>query len=239
MNPRAFILTAIALALAALSVGSAWAEPRVPPSAAPEPASSFNDPVTPAPPAVSPLGAPEPPMPPPAVSMKWAGARLAGAVIAVGLLLVGAVVGYRKLIERVGRREGARGRRRARQGWWSFWAPDAAAEADRIHLASRRHLGPRESLGVVRVGRERFLIGITGGSISLLARLDESGRAAEVAEPDAADFALELDEATTKPHRGFRRPHGDGSGPEPRRASLRPPTVVPGTRPPLQQHPLQ
>jgi len=213
-------LQIIALVLA-LAAGSAWAEPKFP--AAPEPASSVNDPVAPAPPAISPVGAPSP-MPPPAVSMKWAGARLAGAVIAVGLLLVGAVVGYRKVLDRVGRRAGGRGRRRARQGWWSFWVPDATAEADRIYLASRRHLGPRESLGVVRVGRERFLIGITGGSISLLARLDESGRAAEGAEPDAADFALELDEATTKPHRGSRRPQGDGSGSEAGSVFLRPPT---------------
>ena len=198
----------LALLIAALAVESAWAEPKFPgPSSSSEAVSSLNDPVTPAPPAVAPAVAPEAPMPPPAVSMKWAGLRLAGAVLAVGLLLAGAVAGYRRLVDHAGRSRSTRGRARARQGWWSFWAPDTPAEADRIHLASRRSLGPRESLGVVQVGRERFLVGITGASISLLARLGESGRTSE-AEPAAADFALELDEAT-----------------QPRRALLRPPTV--------------
>ena len=217
----------LALLMAALAPDSAWAEPKFPPSTSGEATSSFNDQVMPAPPAAVPVAAPYTPMPPPAVSVKWAGLRLAGAVLAVGLLLVGAVAGYRRLVNRSGRPRASRGRARARQGWWSFWVPDTPSEADRIHLASRRHLGPRESLGVVQVGRERFLVGITGASISLLARLGDPGRAEE-SEPAAADFALELDAATTKPRR-------DGS--EPRRTFVRPPTVQAGLTAPATTEP--
>ena len=230
MSLRALTLTVL---VAAAAVSPAWAEPKFPPASAGQASPSPDDPVTLAPPAVAPDGAPDPPMPPPALSMRWASLRLAGAVLAVGFLLVGAVAGYRRLIERMGRPRRARSRMRARQGWWSFWAPDTPSEADRIHLASRRYLGPRESLGVVQVGRERFLVGITGASISLLARLGDTGRAAEAAEPEAADFAVELDEAT-RPRRAFLRPPtaeaglADPATTEPRRAFLRPPTAEAG-----------
>ena len=204
----------LAALVAALSVGSAWAEPKFPPSTAGEATSSQSDQPAPVPPAIAPVPPHETPLPPP-VSMRWAGLRVAAAVLAVGLLLAGGVVGYRRLVDRAGRTRSARGRMRARHGWWQFFAPDTPSEADRIHLASRRYLGSRESLAVVHVGRERFLVGVTGASISLVSRLGDPDRPAEGGEPEAADFAVEL-AAATQPRR---------SGPEPRRSFLRPPTA--------------
>jgi len=154
--------------------------------------------------------------------MRWAGLRVAAAVLAVGLLLAGGVVGYRRLVDRAGRTRSARGRMRARHGWWPFFAPDTPSEADRIHLASRRYLGSRESLAVVHVGRERFLVGVTGASISLVSRLGDPGRTAEGAEPEAADFAVELD-AATQPRRSSLSQSARST--EPRRFFVRPPAA--------------
>jgi flagellar biogenesis protein FliO len=123
------------------------------------------------------------------VAMRWAILRVVGATVAVMLLMGAAVAGYQRLVQGGGRRRA--GGRMAR-GWFARWVPEPPDEVDRIHVVSRSYVGPRESLGLVRVGDQRFLVGITGTSITLLSRLDAP------AEPDAGeapDFAATLADA--------------------------------------------
>jgi flagellar biogenesis protein FliO len=130
-------------------------------------------------------------------SMAWAGARLLGALVVVGALLAVSLVAYRRFVQRAGVRYAVRdaaGDRGGPLGWLARFMPETAADADRVVVLSRSHLGPRESIGVVAVGDARFLLGITGASISLLARLDGAGDAGEPRGP--APFAAELAEAT-------------------------------------------
>jgi hypothetical protein len=137
---------------------------------------------------------PPPPPPPPASPPAEPPSRVAAMVRAgvatstVALLVVGALLGYRHLTRRV---PAAVARRRSvgRRRWWERWLPARPAEADRIEVLSRAHVGARESLGVVRVGRERLLVGITPGQISLLTRLEP---AAAPPAPAADDFPAAL-----------------------------------------------
>lgn len=133
------------------------------------------------------LGAPAPapaPLGEGAPSLLGALARLLGAVIVIALLMTGAVLGYRRLVQRAGTRTGV-------LAWAAGWSEDHGADA--VRVASRRHLGGRESVAVIHAGGERFLVGITAGQVSLLARLESPA-----AEP-IADFTEALVRATTPP----------------------------------------
>ena len=83
--------------------------------------------------------------------------------------------------------------------------------ADRLEILDRRPVGAKESVCVVRAGREQFLIGVTASQISLLGRLgpaveaaeapvpapvEAAGPLADVDEPTATDFARGLGELT-------------------------------------------
>lgn len=154
----------------------------------------------------------------PPVPLGWVLVRLLGATVAVAGLLVVSLAGYRRLARPRGRTCASRRKPGGRRGlrWLFRWAAPPAAETDRIEVLGRSFLGPRESICVVRVGRERFLLGVTPAGVGLLSRLDAPDRApAETAEPQPSDFAREL-----------RRV----SGTEPGRSVLRPPTPVPASR---------
>jgi len=121
--------------------------------------------VPPAPPA---LGAPVPATAAPLVddgpSLLGALARLLGAVLVLAALMAACILGYRKVVRRAGTKRGV-------LAWASGWIDDNGEDA--VRITSRRYLGGRESVAVVHVGEERFLIGITTGQVSLLARLEE------------------------------------------------------------------
>jgi flagellar biogenesis protein FliO len=133
-----------------------------------------------------------------------AGARVLGAASVVGLLLALTLLGLRWLFRRVDRSTDTARLRRVlsgRMSWFSRWAPAATAAADRLAILDRSYVGPKESMCVVQVGGERFLIGVTASRISLLGRLEtaretmEAG-GEETGEPAVADFARELSGAT-------------------------------------------
>ena len=122
--------------------------------------------------------------------------RAGFATSAVALLLIGMLAGYRKLVggaPRARRPAAALGRRR----WWQRWMPVRAADTDRIEVLSRIHLGARESLGVVRIGRERLLIGVAPGRISMLMKLEVDSVPAVAAAPPETTAPPEPDFATT------------------------------------------
>ncbi len=102
-----------------------------------------------------------------AVTPLRAAVRL-GAALAVTVGLTLGVFGARRVVVR--RQPPSGGRVPAR--WLGRWMPDAA-DGDRVSVLSRSYVGPRESVGVVGVGAERYLVGITSGTISLLARLPD------------------------------------------------------------------
>jgi hypothetical protein len=106
--------------------------------------------------------------------------RLVGAVVVLALLMAAAVVGYRRLVTRVGARRGI-------LAWVT--GGGAAPDADVVRVGARRYLGARESVAVIHVEGERFLVGITAIRISLLARLEP---AASAVEPPAPDFTEAL-----------------------------------------------
>jgi flagellar biogenesis protein FliO len=120
-----------------------------------------------------------------ALSAGWAAVRLAGSLTVVGALLGVSLAGYRWLARRGGRAAvlRARGRTRPYPRWFSRWMPSAAADADRITIVTRSYVGSRESVCLVEVGHERFLIGVTASAISLLGRLEGAGRDGVVAMP--------------------------------------------------------
>lgn len=129
-----------------------------------------------------------------------AGARVVGAVSTVAVLLAVTLLGLRWLFQRMDRSSGTARLRRVVSGgtsWLSRWMPAAIAAEDRVDIAGRSSVGPKESVCIVRVGRERFLIGVTAHRISLLGRLESPGELAERVEPKreaprADDFAIEL-----------------------------------------------
>lgn len=137
-------------------------------------------------------------------SLGVAGARVLGAVSVVGLLLALTLLGLRWLFRRVDRSTDATRLRRVlagRMSWFSRWVPAATEAADRLEIIDRSYVGPKESMCVVQVGSERFLIGVTASRITLLARLATAREAVgaaeeETGEPAAADFARELSGAT-------------------------------------------
>ncbi len=149
-----------------------------------------------------------------------AAARLLGAFGVVGALLALTLVVLRFVFLRGGRAAAIRRRARspwsgrARRGWLAFWPAAREAEPDPLEILSRSHVGPKESICLVRAGHEQFLIGVTTERISLLGRLGagpapatEPDRAplalaapapASAEEPDAADFA-QVAEAAVQP----------------------------------------
>ena len=95
--------------------------------------------------------------------------------------------------------------------WLARWQRAGTRAADRLEILDRRPVGAKESVCVVRVGREQFLIGVTASQISLLGRLgpvveaaeapvpvtapvEAAGPLADVDEPTATDFARGLGE---------------------------------------------
>jgi hypothetical protein len=174
--PRAALLLLLVLA----PVVRAGAEPVVipAPTAAPVPVGEAAEP--PASPAILTAAPP---------SKLFAMLRAGAATSAVALLLVGAMLGYRRLVAGAGRARRPP-RPAAPRRWWQRWLPARPAEADRIEVLSRTHLGTRESLGVVRIGRERLLVGVTPGQISLLTRLEPAQPVAAAAPADDFPAAL-------------------------------------------------
>ena len=141
-----------------------------------------TQPSAPTPPA---LGAPTPaPMPlgDGGPSLVGALARLIGAVLVIAALMAACVLGYRRLTQRTGPRAGV-------LAWATGWAEDAGP--DTVRVASRRYLGGRESVAVIHAGGERFLVGITAGQVSLLARLDSFAGEAEADFTDALTRACD------------------------------------------------
>jgi hypothetical protein len=124
---------------------------------------------------------------------RWLALQVFGYTVIGGVLVAGALAGVGRLA--TGR---APGRRAATSGgaWWRRWRRATRPASDEIELVSRRWLGARESLGVVRVGDERFLVGITGTGISLLSRLAGDDPARPPVTP--ADFDAALTRAATK-----------------------------------------
>ncbi len=118
----------------------------------------------------------------PSPSPLHAGVRLAGALALTVALMLG-LVGARRLTLRRRTPVAPSGPRRVCDRWLGRFMPEASAD-DRVAVLSRSYLGPRESVGVVGVGHERFLLGITSGTISLLARLPEPADVPAVAETD-------------------------------------------------------
>lgn len=157
---------------------SAWGEPTGLPAPDEVAAPAVAAPVAPAPEvAADGLGAP---------SLGQAGLRLLGAGAIVGVLLALTLLALRRLL-----RPGGGPVLAGARGWFRRAAP--AAPADPLEVVERRAVGPKESVCVVRVGRERFLIGVTSSRVSLLGRLDGGHPVAGAPrDPAPADFAREL-----------------------------------------------
>jgi hypothetical protein len=136
----------------------------------------------------------------------WGAAlRLAGATAAVGLLLLAVLSGGRRLLRgpvRGAHALRARSRARGRPGWLARFIPAPPPEGDAVHVVGRSYVGSRESVCVIRVGRERFLVGVTGTQVSLLSRLEATPAAVApegdpdrlaAIEPPVQSFARELE----------------------------------------------
>jgi Flagellar biosynthesis protein, FliO len=148
-----------------------------------------------------------PPAPPSMGGIVW---RVAGALAVVGALLTVTLAMLRGLTGGRGRQPAifARGGPRS---WLARWQRAGTRGADRLEILDRRPVGAKESVCVVRAGREQFLIGVTASQISLLGRLgpvveaaaapvpapaavEAAGPLVDVEEPTAADFARGLGE---------------------------------------------
>ena len=81
-------------------------------------------------------------------SVGWIAVRLFSSLLLVGGLLAGGLFVYRRWVGR-----GVLGQR-----------------SELIRVVSRSYLGPKESLCLVRVGKEHLLVGVTGSHISFLHR---------------------------------------------------------------------
>jgi flagellar biogenesis protein FliO len=122
------------------------------------------------------------------------------AVSTVAVLLAATLLGLRWLFQRMERSSGTARLRRVVSGstsWLSRWVPPASAPEDRVDIVGRSHVGPKESVCIVRVAKERFLIGVTAHRVSLLGRLEPAGERVErgdakPAMPKVDDFAIEL-----------------------------------------------
>ena len=168
------------------------------------------------PPATAEVTAPLPPRvdalapaPPSMGGIVW---RVVGALAVVGALLAVTLAMLRGLTGGRGRRPAIFARGGPRR-WLALWQRAGIHAADRLEIVDRRPVGAKESVCVVRAGREQFLIGVTASQISLLGRLGPAVEAAEapvpvparveaavaaplpdVDEPTATDFARGLGE---------------------------------------------
>jgi hypothetical protein len=148
-----------------------------------------------------------PPAPPSMGGIVW---RVVGALAVVGALLAVTLAMLRGLTGGRGRRPAIFARGGPRR-WLALWQRAGIHAADRLEILDRRPVGAKESVCVVRAGREQFLIGVTASQISLLGRLGPAVEAAEepvpvpapveaatpladVDEPTATDFARGLGE---------------------------------------------
>jgi flagellar biogenesis protein FliO len=184
MNPRLIpIFVLLALLLASIAAAGERDDRGLPGVAVTRPEFAPPSPPTLGAPGVTPT----PPLGEGGPSLLGALARLLGAVIVIAVLMAGCVLGYRRLSER-GTRSGV-------LAWATGWTDEHSLDA--VRVASRRSLGGRESVAVIHAGGERFLVGITTGQVSLIARLEQP-----VAEP-LPDFTEALTRATTP------REHGD------------------------------
>jgi len=146
------------------------------------------------------------------------GARFLGAMSTVTVLLALTLVGLRWVFQRA-ERIGGRGRLRrpagARAGWLARFMPAGRAAAARVEILGRSYVGAKESVCVIGVGPERFLVGVTAHRITLLGKLEAPGAPAAEAraeriprEPAPDDFARELSGAV-------------GARPQPSESSMR------------------
>jgi hypothetical protein len=138
--------------------------------------------------------------------------RLVGAFAVVGALLVVTLYAYTRLVRRAGA-SSARARvrarmRRPRTGWLARLMPARAPDIDRIEILARSYVGSRESISVVKVGRERFLVGITGTTVSFLSRLDANAPGARILSAAAGPRALGAESGD-----GAERPDGWAAAP--------------------------
>ena len=69
-------------------------------------------------------------------------------MLVLAALMAGCVLGYRKLVDRPGARNGM-------LAWATGWSDDAGA--DNVRVGSRRYLGGRESVAVIHASGERQL----------------------------------------------------------------------------------
>ena len=109
--------------------------------------------------------------------MIWAILRMLGALGVVAALIAGGAMAYRYLTARVG----------ARRAGWLARLVSPHGSAAQLRVTTRAVLGARESVAVVVIGDERFLLGVAAGGVSLLARLD----------PEADETPVEDDFAAT------------------------------------------
>lgn len=131
-------------------------------------------------------------------SLGQASLRLLGAGVTVGLLMAVTLLALRRLLRPAGasRLPAMPGGRRS---WFQRSAP--VSPLDHVEVVERRALGPKESVCVVKVGSERFLIGVTSSQVSLLGRLDGArATARDAEEPAPSDFARELAGAAVPRH---------------------------------------
>jgi flagellar protein FliO/FliZ len=151
-----------------------------------------------------------------------AGARLGGAFAIVAVAMAVSLVAYRRFAQ--GPRGDRHGRARGR-GWRAWWMSAAPAGSDRIDVLARSWVGSKESVCVVRVGDERFLVGVTPAQVSLLGRLSALPAVAESAEAEAAsavpDFARALTVAAVAASRPAPVPSAQPAAPAVTGASIR------------------
>ena len=162
----------------------------------------------------TPATAPTPPVVAPATAASapigWAATRLLLACGAVGVLLIGGLKLYRRSLQ-----PGARASRRRGSSWLARWVPANASDADKITLLARNYLGARESVCVLRVGTERFLVGVTAAQISMIARLsDRASLGGDRASLGDEGTSTGPTRATHELRRGAM-PHGDASAVDP------------------------
>ena len=117
--------------------------------------------------------------------MIWAILRMLGALGVVAALIAGGALAYRRLAAAFDAH---------RPAWLGRFA-GTFGPAAQLRVTTRAALGARESVAVVVLGGERFLLGVAAGGVSLLARLDPEEDTAPAIS--ANDFTSALSGAQT------------------------------------------